>query len=141
MQYIDNIYKQQEVYLSVANSFRIFKWLEAALSTDFQWNTLNADIVNFSYPNRYTGLVALATAIKFPNIKMQASVLGTFTHETVERNTAAPEKQVFTPAVTATVRPCVRVPFDIQLFYKRIFRMPTFNDLYYTFTSNAQLNP
>lgn len=141
LQYIDNIYKQQEVYLSVANSFRIFKWLEAALSTDFQWNTLNADIVNFSYPNRYTGLVALATAIKFPNIKMQASVLGTFTHETVERNTAAPDKQVFTPAVTATVRPCVRVPFDIQLFYKRIFRMPTFNDLYYTFTSNAQLNP
>jgi len=141
LQYINNTYRQQEIYLSLANSFRIFKWWEAALSTDFQWNTLASDMVDFVFPIRYTGLIALATAIKFPNIKMQAGLLSTFTHETVKRKKPAPDKQAFTPSVMATVRPWKHILFDIQFFYKRIFRMPTFNDLYYTFVGNAQLNP
>ncbi|MBL1488648.1 TonB-dependent receptor, partial [Klebsiella pneumoniae] len=32
-------------------------------------------------------------------------------------------------------------PFDIRAFYKRIFRMPTFNDLYYNNIGNTKLDP
>ena len=31
--------------------------------------------------------------------------------------------------------------FFLRAFYKRIFRMPTFNDLYYTDIGNVSLNP
>ena len=30
---------------------------------------------------------------------------------------------------------------DIRAFYKRVFRLPTFNDLYYTFVGNINLKP
>lgn len=141
LQLVDNTYRQQEVYLSMAQSVKIFKFWDVSLSTDFQYNYLDASLRNFPYPSRYTGLVALATYFKFPNVKIQASVLGTFVHESVKANKAAADKAEFTPAVMVSVRPWATVPFDIRAFYKRVFRMPTFNDLYYTSIGSADLDP
>lgn len=141
LQLVDNTYRQQEVYLSMAQSVKIFKFWEVSLSTDFQYNYLDASLRDFPYPSRYTGLVALATYFKFPNVKIQASVLGTFVHESVKANKAADDKAEFTPAVMVSVRPWATVPFDIRAFYKRVFRMPTFNDLYYTSIGSADLDP
>ena len=141
LQLVDNQYRQQEMYVSVANAFRPFKWWQIALSSDLQWNTLDADMVDFSYPTRYTALVAAASSIKFPNVKVQTSVLATYVHDQVLAQNAADDRFVLTPSLTAAVRPWREIPFDIRAFYKRIFRMPTFNDLYYTFIGNAQLKP
>lgn len=141
LQLVDNTYRQQEVYLSLAQSVKIFKFWEMSLSADFQYNYLDANLRDFAYPNRYTGLVALATYFKFPNVKVQASVLGTFVHETVKTGRAADDKAEFTPSLMVSVRPWATVPFDIRAFYKRIFRMPTFNDLYYTSIGSADLDP
>lgn len=141
LQLVDNTYRQQEVYLSMAQSVKIFKFWDVSLSTDFQYNYLDASLRDFPYPSRYTGLVALATYFKFPNVKIQASVLGTFVHESVKANKAAADKAEFTPAVMVSVRPWATVPFDIRAFYKRVFRMPTFNDLYYTSIGSADLDP
>lgn len=141
IQLIDNTYKQQEAYISLAQSVKIFNFWTMSLSADFQYNYLDANLRDFSYPSRYTGLVALATYFKFPNIKIQASILGTFVHEEVKANKAADDKSEFTPAVMVSVRPWAHVPFDIRAFYKRIFRMPTFNDLYYTSIGSADLDP
>ena len=141
LQLVDNTYRQQEVYLSMAQSVKIFKFWDVSLSTDFQYNYLDASLRDFPYPSRYTGLVALATYFKFPNVKIQASVLGTFVHESVKANKAADDKAEFTPAVMVSVRPWATVPFDIRAFYKRVFRMPTFNDLYYTSIGSADLDP
>jgi outer membrane receptor protein involved in Fe transport len=38
-------------------------------------------------------------------------------------------------------RPFRGIDLDLRAFYKRIFRMPTFNDLYYTFIGNINLKP
>lgn len=141
LQYIDDTYKQQEAYLSMANSVNIFPFWDVSLSADYQFNSLDATLRDFAYPTRHTGLVALATAFKFPNIKLQASVLGTFVHENVKRSIAASDIAVFTPTAIVSVRPWRTIPFDIRAFYKRIFRMPTFNDLYYTFVGNSMLEP
>ena len=47
----------------------------------------------------------------------------------------------FTPAVFVAYQPFEHHDFDVRAFYKRIFRMPTFNDLYYTDIGNADLRP
>lgn len=52
--YIDNKYRQQEAYVSAAHLFNINHWWSSSLSTDFQWNKLNADLIDFVYPNRYS---------------------------------------------------------------------------------------
>lgn len=142
LMYVNNHYRQQEVYLSTANRYSLLPFWDIALSADFQWNKLNADLYGFPYPTRYTTLVALATSFDFKQFKLQASVLGTFIQDRVETDTMdAGNKNQFTPTVIASYKPFRPVDFNLRAFYKRIFRMPTLNDLYYTFIGNIRLKP
>ena len=141
--YVDNRFWQQEVYITVANKYSIFPWWDVALSGDYQFNYMEATLANFANPQRHTGLVALATAFHYRWIAAQASVLGTFVRDEFR----APDLQVknqkphFTPAVFVSYQPWLQEQFFLRAFYKNIFRMPTFNDLYYTDIGNIRLEP
>lgn len=140
--YVNNHYRQHELYFSAVNMLNILPFWSADVSVDFQWNKLNADLVNFVYPCRYTALVAAATALHFERFKLQASLLGTFVHETTKvPNAAAGDKHKYTPTVVASWQPFKNEDLNLRAFYKKIFRMPTLNDLYYTFIGNIDLNP
>ena len=111
-------------------------------NADWQFNLLNANLKDFVYPRRHTGLLAAATALNFRHIKLQASLLGTFVSDRLrEKGDAASDRMEWTPAVVMSYRPFERIGLDFRAFYKRIFRMPTLNDLYYTFIGNARLDP
>lgn len=140
--YVDNHYRQHETYISAANLFSIFHWWTVSFSTDFQWNTLDADLADFVYPDRYSLLDALATSVDFKQFKFQASVLHTFIHDkTRNKGDEAGNKSVFTPSAVISWQPFKKVNLNLRAFYKRVFRMPTFNDLYYTFIGNKDLDP
>lgn len=140
--YVDNRYRQQESYLSAAHLFTVNDWWSVSLANDLQWNTLNADLVNFVYPNRYSLLTAAATSIELKSFKLQASLLHTFVSDKTKISGAqATDKSVLTPSVIASWRPFAATDFNVRAFYKRVFRMPTLNDLYYTFIGNKELNP
>lgn len=138
--YTDNRYRQQELYLTAANRFVLFPWWEVNVSTDWQFNHLDADLRDFVYPRRHTMLAAAATALRFDRVELQASLLGTWVHDQT-RGQAMSDKRKLTPAVFLTWRPFGEKGFNLRAFYKRIFRMPTLNDLYYTFIGNVNLDP
>lgn len=145
---IDNKFWQDEVYLSSANKFTVIDNWDVNLSVDYKWNHLNSTLVNFSYPSRHTGLTALATAYTLRQFKAQASVLYTMVNDLHEsRNagqTIAHHSQwlhKFTPAAFISYAPWEQHDLNFRAFYKRVFRMPTFNDLYYTDIGNASLRP
>ena len=148
LMYLDNKFWQDEIYLSVANKYSILKNWDANLSIDYQWNTLDATLTNFAYPTRNTLLVALATSFQWNGVKTMASILGTFvsdksvaTSGTGSTTNISKRRNEVTPAVFLSYQPCKKIPLNFRAFYKRIFRMPTFNDLYYTDIGNANLNP
>ncbi|WP_294243556.1 TonB-dependent siderophore receptor [uncultured Chryseobacterium sp.] len=140
--FIDNTYRQQEVYVSTAHQYSPYKFWKINLSADYQYNTLDANLRQFAYPQRNTELVALATQLDLKKFKLQGSILGTFVQEKIENTTfSVPQnRSEFTPTVFASYRP-FSADFKIHGFYKRIFRMPTFNDLYYTELGSSQLRP
>lgn len=140
LMYVNNHYYQQEVYTSVANRFNLFPWWEASFSADYQFNLLNADLRDFVYPRRHTLLASIATAMRFKQVELQASLLETFVHDT-SSGTPAPDKQKLTPSFFVSWRPFPQSGLNLRGFYKRIFRMPTLNDLYYTFIGNINLKP
>lgn len=140
LMYVNNHYYQQEVYTSVANRFNLFPWWEASFSADYQFNLLNADLRDFVYPRRHTLLASIATAMRFKQVELQASLLETFVHDT-SSGTPAPDKQKLTPSFFVSWRPFPQSGLNLRGFYKRIFRMPTLNDLYYTFIGNINLEP
>lgn len=143
LMYTNNHYYQHEVYASAANRISLFPWWSLNFSADYQFNLLNADLKDFAYPRRHTFLVAGATAFDFKKVKMQASLLGTVVHDEVTNVTqkAADNKVEWTPTTILSYRPFTDIDFNLRAFYKRIFRMPTLNDLYYTFVGNADLDP
>jgi vitamin B12 transporter len=140
LMYVNNHYYQQEVYTSVANRFNLFSWWEASFSADYQFNLLNADLRDFVYPRRHTLLASIATAMRFKQVELQASLLETYVHDT-SSGTPAPDKQKLTPSFFVSWRPFPQSGLNLRGFYKRIFRMPTLNDLYYTFIGNINLEP
>ena len=154
LMYVDNTFRQQEFYISTAHKYAVLPQWDVDLSADYQFNMLDATLQDFVYPKRNTFLVAMATAFEWKGLKTQASFLATFIGENVTRiqhgsgdllpgtQTGTPSnKQEFTPAVFISYSPFTNYDFNVRAFYKRIFRMPTFNDLYYTDVGNIALNP
>ncbi len=162
---IDNEFRQQEVYFSTVHLFHLaetdgagtghLKW-DASLSLDYQWNWLDATLKDFVHPRRNTYLAALATTLDWWRFRLLASALYTYVDERVTRidhsggsellpgaESGTPDNyKALTPSVFLSVDP-LRGSRDLQVygFYKRIFRMPTFNDLYYTDIGNVYLKP
>ena len=147
LQPMDNHYWQQELYLTAANLFTFTRWWTANVSCDLQWNSLNADgtdmfNANFVKPRRYTALGAAATSFTFNKVNVQGSILYTYVHDESARGfEVAKDKNIFTPTVIASYTPFNRIELDFRAFYKKIFRMPTFNDLYYVQIGNRLLKP
>ena len=140
--YVDNHYRQQEIYASAAHLFTIYPWWRMSLSNDFQWNALRADLIDFVYPTRNTILTSAATSFDFNRLMLQASLL--YTHiddNTRTKGANAGTKNKYTPSVIATWQPLTKLPLNVRAFYKKVFRMPTLNDLYYTFIGNKDLKP
>ncbi|MBB6126560.1 TonB-dependent receptor plug domain-containing protein [Mucilaginibacter lappiensis] len=143
---LENKYDEHELYLSSANKLHISSFWNAALSVDYQRNTLDATqndstVYRFVRPTRNTVLTALATEVLFKRFNAQASLLGTFVNDQVDTLQAAGKKTKFTPAVLLSWQPFDNPDFRLRSFYKSIFRLPSFNDLYYTFIGNSLLRP
>jgi vitamin B12 transporter len=142
--FTDNRYRQQEGYFSAANLFHITSYLDASLSADVQYNTLkkpDADQYRFVYPERYTTLTALSAQYHLSQFQLQGTLLGTWVNEKVKLYNGAANRRIYSPSVSAIWQPWANREFRLRAFYKEIFRMPTFNDLYYTLIGNASLNP
>lgn len=141
----DDSYYQQETYFSAVNMYSILPTWDVSLSTDFQYNKLNATRrgiqTQFSFPQRYTALVSLATSYRYEGFKVLGNVLATRVIEEVKYNAKAPNKTEFTPAIFLGYTPFKKYDFNLRAFAKRIFRMPTFNDLYYTMIGSSTLKP
>lgn len=145
LMYIDNSFVQQEAYLSLVNKYRLSRNWDISLATDFQWNTLRSDLDGFVVPTRYTTLIALATAADLGKIKMQGSLLTTLIKDRTTNSKNSPgngtDKPRYSPALFLSYKPFSGHDFNIRAFYKHIFRMPTFNDLYYTDIGSTDLKP
>lgn len=138
---LDNKYYQNEFYASVVNQYTLKDWWKISLATDFSINTLDANLYRFPYPTRYSYLGALSSEMHWNRLDIQANLLGAFIDEQVKYYQQGDNQNVFCPVLSASFQPFDAKNFRIRAFYKESFRMPTFNDLYYTFIGNSSLKP
>lgn len=136
--HVDNTYKQKEVYISAANEFRLLPNWQASVAYDYQWNGLS----EYMSVHRNTNWLSAATAFSLAErFKLQASALMTAVFEEKRDRDEAPSKVKITPAVFASYRLLRSHNLVARAFFKQSYRMPTFNDLYYTDMGNAYLRP
>ena len=139
--HVDNTYRQQEMYFSTSNVYEILSKWSVSMSYDFKWNKLNANMVDFAFPHRYSNFVSLATALTLSRIQAQASLVEQVVKDHVKYGASSSSRSTLTPAFFVNVYPFESKLLAVKAFAKKSFRMPTFNDLYYADMGNSKLNP
>jgi outer membrane cobalamin receptor len=133
----DNVYLQQELYLSLANKVQIFNCWDVSMAYDYQYNVLDrSNLLIETGPEhfgRHSHWLSAATAMNIKEyLRMQASGLMTAVDNIAPR---------VTPGIFFSLRPYPKIDLSLNAFYKQSYRYPTFNDLYYTDLGNAHLRP
>ena len=138
---IENSYYQQEYYLSGSVLYRLLNNLSFSLSSDGSINTMNANLNDFAHPTRYSWLTAFAGKYVNNWLTLSASALATVIYEQTDKGGSAGNHRKLSPYVSASFKLFDKEEFRIRIFYKDIFRLPSFNDLYYGETGNNKLKP
>ncbi len=145
---LDNRYHQQEGYLSTTHAVELLPWLSASMAYDVRFSTLTADTYTCPEPHRWAHLVSLAAAVSLGRLSAQTSLLYTYAHDSGEKaesgaTVVSADMKVsrLTPALFVNYRPFNTRTFSVRGYVKNSFRMPTFNELYYTDAGNACLKP
>ncbi len=145
--YEESFFTQNEYYLSASALYRAFPKLSFSLSSDAALNNMFARFENealtdeFAKPLRYSQLSVLAAKYVNEHFLATGSLLSTIVTEKVAYGNAAPIRNRLSPYVSFTYKPFRQADFRVRSFYKNIFRLPTFNDLYYARIGNANLRP
>ncbi|HTC00497.1 MAG TPA: TonB-dependent receptor [Ferruginibacter sp.] len=133
---LDDQYTQQEGYLSVALSKHFGKYITTSFASDIASTGLTANIKNFPTPTRIDLWNNLAIQFAKKLWQIDASVLNTNNADRTKVGPSLENKNEFTPTIAASYKISFSSPFLLRAFYKKIFRMPTFNDVYYNYISN-----
>lgn len=140
-QLLENNYLQNEFYFSQAFAYKISKFLSISLATDFFLNTLTANLPNYANPLRFTNLNVVSVNFSNNNLDFSAYLLNTDVKEQTEIGNAAKPLFKLNSSFNFGYK-IFNIPnLKIRFLYKDIFRMPTFNDLYYSMVGNVNLKP
>ncbi|HOG20821.1 MAG TPA: TonB-dependent receptor plug domain-containing protein, partial [Salinivirgaceae bacterium] len=134
-------YLQQEWYGSASVLFRAFNNISLSASNDVSFTNLDADSYQFSYPTRLTWLSVLAAKYADNYFLATANLLSTVVNEKVKTGVSAKNYHQISPYASISIKPFTEKDLRFRFFYKNIFRMPTFNDLYYSRIGNPKLVP
>lgn len=138
---LDNRYRENEIYFSLANVFDLSQVWSISLAGDYFRNGMDANLTDFAYPVRNTFLVAFSSTLNLHRLQLQGSLLETLADEKVKSGTSAANRKELSPAISVSWQPFENPDFHLRSFYKNSFRLPTFNDLYYTLAGNINLKP
>ena len=138
-------YRQQSAYVSLAQSLGLSDPWSVDLSTDLQRNTLDSDVGQFVKPRRTTFTGALATLLTWERFRAAANIAYTGAWDTFDQRNAGGWsredgfRDAWMPSLSLFVRPAYWL--EIDAFAKRTYRLPSFNDLYYSLIGNSALRP
>lgn len=138
---MDAQYWQREGYLSTAVLWKPLKDLSASYATDYICNSLNsqsATIVN-RRPTRQSILNTLALRWNRHFLTATARVLRSDYLCHTKTGESGRNYHRWTPSAAIALRPSHNI--SIRLLWKKIFRMPSFSELYYYHLGTKDLRP
>lgn len=140
---VDNRYLQHNAYLSGAWEHQMAHRWTLETATDLQYDYLDANLADFAYPHRFSSWVAVGNIFTFPYVHFSANLAWQGSADRVATRSSGFSRQndfrhFFSPSLVANAQ---LGSFSIDAFVRRVCRMPSFNDLYYTLVGNAALEP
>ena len=138
-------YRLRSAYVSLSQSLEVAEKWYLDLSADLDGCTLGSDVGQFVSPRRGSVFAALSARYQSDRFRAGAHLTwmgaadsfdkhqaGLWTREDASRSAWMPSAGISWNAATW---------LEIDAFAKRSYRLPTFNDLYYSLMGNASLRP
>ncbi len=145
--YEENRHFQNEFYGSASLLFRAFEHLSFSVSTDGFVNNLHVRFENESLTNNFPkpvrrSLLTVAAAKYVTNqILATGSLLSTLVSDKVKTDGNPKQYNRLSPYISFAYKPFNTIDLRFRTFYKNIFRLPTFNDMYYSRVAKPDLKP
>lgn len=137
---LDNRYFQREWYGTAVVRHNFTEHFSMANATDYILNSFNSNIYDCVFPQRHTLLDALSGRFKSKKVTATATLLGSFYFNQVEIGEAPDNYQHLSPSIAVSYKPFAPSIY-FRASYKDIFRMPTFNELYFNSFGARTLDP
>lgn len=136
---VDNHYYQQDIYGAFCYAFTPWSWLSLSASYDVRYSKLSADLKKFDDVFRLDQKQVVAARVNWRGLQVATSLLHQhYSDETFAHVGAADPLDRWTPSVSFSY---TLGGLTFRSWYKKIFRAPTLNDLYYTQVGNRNLKP
>lgn len=135
----DSRYTQNEYTAAVRALYCPAEKWQIAIAEDILLNTLDSNIPECPFPLRVSSISAVSARFSSRQVNIAASLSGTFVTESLKTG-AAPENRF-------RLSPVIGVSWNFhknlrwRASFKEGFRVPTFNDLYYSRVGNTNLKP
>lgn len=141
---LENEFHQEEIYLSAVLAHKFTEQFKVSFSLDVFNNSLKrTDIFakDFPEPKRFSSLNNAAFYFIKKRLEITGNLLFTHIEEKVKTGSQGKKINAFSESVAFSFQPFKKLPLRARLFYKHVFRAPTFNELYYTNFGNTDLRP
>ncbi|MCQ2244112.1 MAG: TonB-dependent receptor [Bacteroidaceae bacterium] len=136
---VDNHYRQKDGYGAFCYAWTPLKWLSLNTSYDVRYSLLHADLKYFDAVHRLDQKEVVSAQLNWNDIQLAASMLHQHYHDFTKVHTGAADPlDRWTPSITLGY---TLYGVTLRAWYKKIFRAPTLNDLYYTQVGNRNLKP
>ncbi len=132
---LDDNYTQKMIYMNNVVSYQKNNNLCMILTNDISYNSLNYTILE-TIPKRFSSLSAIVINYKKNDFTIVGNLLHSFYQDWFKQSRQS--KNFLSPFLNLKYTKDI---WTISLFYKNIFRMPTFNELYYRRLGNTDLKP
>ena len=136
---LDSRYIQNEYSISSRIMFGVRQKWRFALAEDCYVNTLDSDIPECPFPCRLTSVTALSCQYSGRRLRANAFLTGMMMTEKLKNANKLVHRFNLSPMVGLNWN-FIR-DYHLRASYKKGFRMPTFNDLYYSRVGNDALKP
>ncbi len=138
-------FKQRSGYASLAQSYVLADPWSADLSLDWQYNALDSDVGQFVTPRRNSLTGALATRLAWDGFRVAAHLVYSGAWDNFVTPNAGgwsrgnTYRDAWMPSLSLFWRPLDWLQVDA--YAKKSYRLPSFNDLYYSQMGNSSLVP
>ncbi|MCQ2187457.1 MAG: TonB-dependent receptor [Bacteroidales bacterium] len=137
----DDRYRQQEFASSFSALWAASDVLSFSASEDLAVNTLWTSLADCPFPVRESSYTAISGKYSGSRLTAVATLLATVMAEQLRQGENPPLRSRLSPSISASYRLLEDHALLLRASYREGFRMPTFNDLYYSRVGNRELEP
>ncbi len=137
---LDNRYFQREWYCSAVVRHIVNDKFSFSNALDYTYDNFNSNIYDCVFPSRHSLLDALNGKFDNGKVKVTATLLASFFANRAEIGNDPDDEKHLSPAVSVAYNP-IPSKLYFRASFKDIFRMPTFNELYFNSFGARTLKP